>query len=53
MHPTYPIMVSVGEDQNLIIWNTEDNILLFVKSLGMTPTAIKFSPDGDLLVIGF
>ena len=24
-----------------------------VRNLGMTPTAVKFSPDGDLLVIGF
>ncbi|CAD8183513.1 unnamed protein product [Paramecium pentaurelia] len=53
LHPTQPIMVSMGEDQKLILWDTENNSLLLVKNMGMTPTAIRLSPDGDLLVIGF
>lgn len=53
LHPTQPIMMSTGEDQKLIVWDTENNSLLMVKSLGQTPTAIRFSPDGELLVIGF
>jgi len=36
-----------------MIWDTENNSVLMVRNLGMTPSAIKFSPDGELLVIGF
>lgn len=46
-------MASIGEDQKMILWDTENNSLLMVRNLGMNPTAIKFSPDGDFLVIGF
>ena len=53
LHPTLPIMISVGEDQRLMIWDTQNNSLLMVNNLGMTPSAIKFSPSGELLVIGF
>jgi len=37
----------------MILFDTNENTLLLVKYLGNTPTAIKFSPDGSLLVIGF
>jgi hypothetical protein len=37
----------------MILWDTESNSLLMIRNLGMSPTAIKFSPDGDFLVIGF
>lgn len=46
-------MVSVGEDQNLNLWDLDSNQILLVKFLGVTPSAIKFSNDGDILVIGF
>lgn len=46
-------MASIGEDQKIILWDTENNNLLMYKNLGMNPTAIKFSPDGEFLVLGF
>jgi WD40 repeat protein len=46
-------MASIGEDQKLILWDTDKNSLLRVHNIGMNPTAIKFSPDGDFLVIAF
>ena len=52
LHPFYPIMVSIGEDQALTLWDIELDKQILVKHLGLTPTAIKFSTDGDLLVIG-
>ena len=53
MHPTHPVMVTVGDDQKLMIWDTQNNVLLLVRNLGMSPSAVKFSPDGELLVIGY
>lgn len=46
-------MATIGEDQNMCLFDTNENKLLQVKYLGNTPTAIRFSPDGSLLVIGF
>ena len=53
LHPFFPIMVSVGEDNVLYIWDTDKNQILSSKEYKNKPTAIKFSPDGNLLVIGF
>ena len=35
------------------IFDTTSNRKLGSENLGQTPTAIKFSPEGDLLIIGF
>ena len=35
------------------MFDTKTHILLRQENLGLTPTAIKFSPDGDLMIIGF
>ncbi len=51
--PIQPIMFSIGEDSALFIWDTEKNSLLDLRELPFRPTAIKFSPDGNLLVVGF
>ena len=53
LHPFFPIMVSVGEDNVLYIWDTDKNQILNSREYKHKPTAIKFSPDGSLLVIGF
>ena len=56
MHPNLPIIASVGEDMNLMIWDCENNILLKKTQLPMLPTAIKFSSggsSGEYLAIGY
>ena len=53
LHPTQPILASVGDDQQLLIWNSEANCILGQKYLKQRATCCKFSPDGDILVIGF
>jgi WD40 repeat protein len=46
-------MASIGEDQKVILWDTENNVVLMYKGFGINPTAIRFSPDGEFLVVGF
>ncbi|EGR29518.1 PH domain protein [Ichthyophthirius multifiliis] len=53
LHPEEPIMVTVGEDGNLFMFDIKTNKSLIQQFLSKTPSAIKFSPDGSLLVIGF
>ena len=53
IHPKEPIMISVGEDKTIYLWDIEQNNILFKKNLDVIPTCCRFSPDGDLLVIGF
>lgn len=44
-HPRFDIMVTIGEDQNLFIWDTEKNKIIASKFLGYValPTCIKFN----------
>lgn len=54
IHPREPIMISVGEDKNLCLWDIEKNKLLNNKKyLEDYPTCVKFSPDGDSIIVGF
>lgn len=53
LHPREPVMVTVGEDKNLLLWDIEQNLLLTKEHLDIIPTCCKFSPDGDQLVVGF
>ena len=53
LHPREPVMVTVGEDKNLLLWDIEQNRLLTKEYLDIIPTCCKFSPDGDQLVVGF
>ncbi len=54
-------MISVGEDRSLFIWDVEKNKLLqrrFLQSfssssLSKSVSCIKFSPNGNVLVLGF
>jgi WD40 repeat protein len=57
-HPKMEIMATIGRDQQIIFWDTEHNKLLHVTELTSDtdkkyPTAIKFSHNGDHLIIGF
>lgn len=36
----------------MCVWDITSNKLLSIEYLSKTPSAIKFSPEGDLLVIG-
>lgn len=53
LHPLEPVMVSVGEDKSLILWDIEQNKEIVREYLDIIPTCCKFSPDGDQLVVGF
>jgi hypothetical protein len=53
VHPTESVMVTVGEDKMLRLYDFVLNRLFHIIYLKDTPTAIKFSQDGDLLVVGF
>ncbi len=58
-HPKLEIIVTIGEDQNLLFWDTDvsggGNRFLFSKNIGYTaiPTAIRFTKDSDYLIVGF
>ena len=53
MHPTQDVMVSIGDDCNLIFWEINTGESLIVKDLSNYPTCCQFSPKGDYLVVGF
>lgn len=53
VHPTQDVMVSIGDDCNLIFWEISNGSALLVKDLMNYPTCCQFSPKGDYLVIGF
>jgi WD40 repeat protein len=53
LHPELSIMVTSGSDQQIFFWDTEDYKPFYSNSYRKTPTCIKFTPDGNLLVIGF
>lgn len=44
------IMASVGDDQNLFVWDIKNCAPLKMLPLHMQPTAIKFAPNNRLLV---
>jgi hypothetical protein len=46
-------MVTIGEDQIMCMFDLTLNKLIKIVYLKLTPTVVKFSPDGDILVIGF
>ncbi len=54
VHPKLNVMFTVGEDQYLSIWDIDKCTLLKqVKQDNVTPTALKITPDGEILAIGF
>lgn len=53
MHPKLDILVTIGNDKMLCLWNTKNMTRVHRKNLGKLPTCIKWNPDGTLLVVGF
>lgn len=53
LHPEKPLMVTIGYDNDLVFWNTLTHSSIYSDTLAQTPSCIRFSPDGRLLVTGF
>ncbi|KAL4455920.1 hypothetical protein ABPG73_008674 [Tetrahymena malaccensis] len=54
LHPQDQIMVTVGEDGLLCMFDLTNDKPLLIKHLQNTPSCVKFCPfDGNILVIGF
>ena len=49
------VIATVSEDQVLMLWDTERDVVIMNRSLGYlaNPTAVKFSRDGEILMIGY
>ncbi len=45
-------MATVGDNQQLLIWDISNMKILAQKYLSFIPSAVKYSPDGDILIIG-
>ena len=56
-HPKYEVSATLGEDQVVIFWDCDRRKLLHMNELGLDrkikPTVLKFSSNGDYLIIGF
>lgn len=50
LHPTQPKMVTIGSDNDLIIWDTATHKAVYSDTLASEPTCIKFSPGPDVLL---
>jgi WD40 repeat protein len=46
-------MVTVGEDKILSLFDLNNNKFVKCISLEKTPTVAKFTPNGELLIVGF
>lgn len=45
-------MASVGDDEVLRLWNTQNRIQVAAKNIGARATCIDLSPDQRYIVIG-
>lgn len=57
-HPRFEIVATIGDDHNLLFWDTERRRFIFSSYLGLDkettlPTAMRFSHNGDYLIIGY
>jgi len=53
IHPVERVLVTVGQDESIMYYDIDGQMLLLMKQLEGAPSALKFSPDGNLLLIGF
>lgn len=53
LHPFSQVMYTAGEDQHIYLWDIEKCKLLMISNQGLTPTAMKLSPNGEVLAVGF
>ena len=47
------MLVSVGNDETMMLWNLDKKVPLVSKNLGTQATCIDFSPDGEQIIVGF
>jgi WD40 repeat protein len=52
-HPRMSILATIGNDKFLCIWETYHKEFIDRINLGITPSCLKWNPDGTLLVVGF
>lgn len=53
VHPSRPMYCTVGDDKTLRTWNCHSRRMIRCVSLGNMARACDFSPDGDLIAVGF
>lgn len=52
LHPKEGVLVSVGNDQTLMLWDVNKDTCLVSKNLGHQATCLDFSPDGFYIAVG-
>ena len=52
VHPKMGYMATIGSDKYLCIWDIYNNIIYERLEMNITPTSIKWNPDGTLLIVG-
>ena len=52
LHPHHYLLLTMGEDQRLCAWDLEKFRLVFGQNWGILATAMKYTPNGEHLVLG-
>lgn len=53
VHPIRPVLATIGSDRFLCFWNSFEHSLLEKRDQTSQPTCIKWSNDGQFLVVGY
>jgi len=53
VHPTRPTYCTVGDDKTMRLWDCHSRRMLHCVPLGSMARACAFSPDGNLIAVGF